>query len=353
MAGYDFLGPIDTHWHTFGYDVGMMNEFYELKPGETVRNVLMYNSPTVLLTDLGKETNFTSGKTLDFSLSASHYGNCDLKNALLNVRLFTGNKLISSKAITVDTVKNGEVSLLHTFSLALPKTDAPSAMKLYATLEGGEVFAENEWELYLFPDTKEEKTENLIISSKMTESELLKHLEDGKDVLLFGSEPFYSLPTSFRISLSGRTSGNLATVIKDHPALGTMPHDGFCSWQFAKMFDGGTAVCFETEDVPFSPIIEVVSTHKYAIRQAALFEFNVENGRLLLCSFDFKEDDPASIWFRNQLISYAKSDKFIPEDTIKSHQLKSLINATVKKAAKNTNLAFNPNDKTAVRRNKN
>ena len=32
MAGYDFLGPVDTHWHTFGYDVGMMNEFFELKP---------------------------------------------------------------------------------------------------------------------------------------------------------------------------------------------------------------------------------------------------------------------------------------------------------------------------------
>ena len=47
LAGYDFIGPIDTHWHTFGYDVGMMNEFYELKPGESVRNVLMYNSDTL------------------------------------------------------------------------------------------------------------------------------------------------------------------------------------------------------------------------------------------------------------------------------------------------------------------
>ena len=39
FSGFDFLGEIDTHGHTFGYCVGMMNEFYELKPGETAENV--------------------------------------------------------------------------------------------------------------------------------------------------------------------------------------------------------------------------------------------------------------------------------------------------------------------------
>ena len=29
VAGFDFLGDINTHWHTFGYSVGMMDEFYE------------------------------------------------------------------------------------------------------------------------------------------------------------------------------------------------------------------------------------------------------------------------------------------------------------------------------------
>jgi len=132
-----------------------------------------------------------------------------------------------------------------------------------------------------------------------------------------------------------------------------MPHDGFCGWEFAKMLEGGNAICFETDEVPFNPVIEVVSTHKYAIRQAALFEFNVGNGRLLVCSFDFKENDPAAIWFKNKLISYAQSDKFEPQDTISTAQLRSLINAKVKKAAANTNLAFNPNDKTAVRKKRN
>jgi len=353
MAGYDFLGPIDTHWHTFGYDVGMMNEFYELKPGETLRNVLMYNSPTVLLTDLGKKVNFASGDTLDFSVLVSHYGNGDLEKSQLTVRLSIDGKTFNRECVTINKIENGQVSKLCAFSISLPDLQKPAKMILSAMLDGGEVFSENEWELYLFPKAEEIKAEKIVIKEKIEENEFCSLLEDGKDILLFGSSPFEALPTSFRISLAGRTAGNLATVINDHPALEDMPHDGFCGWEFAKMLEGGNAICFETDEVPFNPVIEVVSTHKYAIRQAALFEFNVGNGRLLVCSFDFKENDPAAIWFKNKLISYAQSDKFEPQDTISTAQLRSLINAKVKKAAANTNLAFNPNDKTAVRKKRN
>jgi hypothetical protein len=349
IAGYDFLGPIDTHWHTFGYDVGMMNEFYELKPGETVKNVLMYNSPTVLLTDLGRKVNFESGDALNFSVFTSHYGKSDIVNADLKISLsIEGNITEYKKVIT--NIANGQLSKLTTLSIPLPHTEKPVKMKLYASLQGDAVFAENEWELYLFPQTQELKPEKIIIKENITKDELCSLLESGNDVVLFGSKPFETLPTSFRISLAGRSSGNLATVVNDHYAIKDMPHDGFCGWQFAEMMNEGSAVCFETDAVPFEPVIEVVSTHKYVIKQAALFEFKVEKGRLLVCTFNFKNDDAASKWLKNSLISYAQSDNFKPDHTISVSQLKSLMNAKVRKVASNTNCAFNLNDKTAVRR---
>lgn len=351
MAGYDFLGPIDTHWHTFGYDVGMMNEFYELKPGETVRNVLMYNSATVLLTDLGRRTNFAAGEPLDFGLYVSHYGKQDLSGAQLTVRLSLEGQVIERRSVQLERVENGAVSRVYDFSVVLPETEKPGEMKLYVTLDGDGLFAENEWELYLFP--KAEITgdeENLVISEGMELFELIDLLKDGKDVLLFGAEPFVSLPTTFRIALAGRTSGNLATVVRDHRALGAMPHEGFCGWQFGELLEGGKAVCFETDAVPFDPIIEVVSTHKYAVRQAALFEFRVMNGRLLVCSFNVKDTDPAGRWLRSQLISYAKSGAFEPKDSLHEAGLTALATGKVRRAEANTNFAFNANDKTAVRR---
>jgi len=351
IAGYDFLGPIDTHWHTFGYDVGMMNEFYELKPGETIRNVHRYNGSTVLLQDLGKRTNFMSGEKLECTILTSHYGKEDLRDGQLQIRLFLDGQVIHRKTVGIDRVENGTVTALDQISFELPRIEKPAFMKLLATLDGGGTFVENEWELYLFPKVQPvEVCENLIVTHEMNLLQLEGFLKEGKDVLLLGTEPFVSLPTSFRIALAGRTSGNLATVVGDHPMLGNLPHEGFCGWQFAELLEGGRAVCFEADEVPFHPVIEVVSTHKYAIRQAALFEFRVESGRLLVCGFDFKEQDPAAGWLREQLISYVQSDAFAPRDWLDTGRLRALAEGKVKKAAANTNFAFNPNDKTATRR---
>ena len=128
------------------------------------------------------------------------------------------------------------------------------------------------------------------------------------------------------------------------------PNDGFCGWQFAELMEKGNAVCFESDLVPFAPVIDVASTHKYVIRQAAMFEFNALNGRLFVCSMNFKETDPCANWLKAKIISYAKSERFMPENTIDKKQLMALINGKVAKVTGNTNFAFNPNDKTATRK---
>lgn len=351
MAGFDFLGPIDTHWHTFGYDVGMMNEFYELKPGESVRNVLMYNSETVLLNDLGTDVNFKSNDTLSCGIYVSHYGSAPMSDACLSMRITLDGKIIYRNTINIADVSAGGVFKIHDLCTALPEVTKPAELKLYVQLDDLNTHAENEWELYLFPETETPAADGLIISSGMSVDELENALSQGKDVLIMGAEPFVSLPTSYRISLAGRTAGNLATVIADHPVINDLPHDGFCGWQFRRLMENANAVCFESEGVVFDPIIEVVSTHKYAIRQSALFEFKALNGRLLVCSFNFADSDPAACWLKNKLISYAISDEFNPKNTIDSAGLRAMAGAKVT-AAVNENLAANANDKTMKRKKK-
>ena len=351
MSGYDFLGPIDTHWHTFGYDVGMMNEFYELKPGETRENVLMYNSETVLLTDLKRKTNFLAGQQVSIGIHTSYFGKGILEKGILNVCLTAEGKVIETQSVEVANIQNGRVSKIYDFKFTMPKTEKPMALELSVTLEGKELECKNKWELYVFPEAKVTENKELIIKEEITKEELISNMNDGKTVLLLGSKPFNTLPTSFKIALAGRCAGNLATVIKDHPVVKDMPNDGFCAWQFAEMFENGNAVVFEDDSVPFNPIIEVVSTHKYVVRQAALFEFCAGNGKLMVCSFDFKDDDPASNWFKGELVSYACGQSFSPEERIDIKTLEILIDGQTKKAEGNTNFAFNPNDKADVKVN--
>lgn len=352
IAGYDFLGPIDTHWHTFGYDVGMMNEFYELKPGETVRNVLMYNSGTVILTDLGKKANFTLGKKLKTTFSISHYGEDSIDGATLTVRLFADGKIAQHREIIVPHIENGDITEAGSFEFDLADGVKPVALKLTVTLDGEGVYAENEWELYAFPESTAQREDGIRIVGNCECEELKNMLKNGETVVLFGSKPFDSVETTFKIALAGRTAGNLATVIADHPLMKNMPHDGFCGWQFGEMLEKGNAVCFESELVPFNPIIELVSTHKNVIRQSALFEFEAMGGKLLVCSLKLDSDDPGAKWFRNEIIAYAKSEEFAPNDYVDEEAFDSLVNTLSKKSITNKNFAFNANDKTSTRRKK-
>lgn len=350
LAGYDFLGPIDTHWHTFGYDVGMMNEFYELKPGESVRNVLMYNSPTVIVNDLGWKANFESGETVTFALSASHFGAEDLENAVLSVKLISNGRVEIKQSYIIERVECGKLSKLIDCTLTLPTVEKPEGYKLYVTLEGGDTFAENEWEIYVFPKAKEVDAKDLVISENMSAGELSEALKAGKRVLLTSNVPFVTNSTSFRISLAGRTSGNIATVINDHPVTRDIPHEDFCSWQFCKLLERGKAVIFTDDSIPYEPIVEVMSTHKFVLKQSPLFEFNAFSGKALVCTFNFREDDAGARWLKARLVEYANSDEFEPSLTLDEKQLHSLTHGQIIKVAQNENLAFNPNDKTAMRK---
>lgn len=352
LAGYDFLGPIDTHWHTFGYDVGMMNEFYELKPGETVRGVRMYNSPTVILSDLGLDVNFICGQRISVGLFASHYGDTHLSKAKLDVKLLQNGEVRLQKSYMAEPVANGTVGKLTDITFTLPESDSPKAYMLSVTLTCGNVLAENQWELYAFPKLPEVSGGDLVISDGMAEAELIRLLKAGSDVLFLGGSPFNSNKTSFQIALAGRTSGNLATVIYDHPVTREIPHEGFCSWQFRQLLEDGHAVCFNDNNLPFEPIIEVVSTHKFVVKQAALFEFRAYSGRVLVCGFHFSDKDPCAVWLKNSLIAYARSDDFSPKTYLDEQQLQVLIHSQQVQIESNTNLAVNMNDKTAIRKKK-
>ena len=55
---------------------------------------------------------------------------------------------------------------------------------------------------------------------------------------------------------------------------------------------------------------------------------------------------------KNRIISYVKSNKFVPKDTVTIEDINRFASTKLIKTAANTNLAFNPNDKTAVRKKK-
>ena len=345
VAGYDFLGDINTHWHTFGYSVGLMDEFYRLKPGETVENVLRYNSAAVLLCDLGSDFNVTAGEKKSITFSVSNYDRKMVRPELLADLVDESGALVSGGCAELPDVPNGKVSKLKTIGYRIPESDVPRKYLLRAKLSDGTLAVTNEWEIHAFPRVAVSAApENVKVVSNISKADLLAALEKGERVLLLGAGPFKSLPTSFRIGMAGRCTGNYATVIKKgHPAIEGLPHEGFCGWQFRRLMEGGRAVQLEA-GVPFDPIVDVASSVKFPIRQAMLFEYRVGKGRLLVCSFRFSEGDPASAWLRNALVGYAAGERFDPPQELTAAQLAAVLNAPLLSGERDTNRAVNVND---------
>ena len=354
FAGYDFLGDIDTHGHTFGYCVGMMNEFYELKPGETVENVRRYNSDTVLLADLPACLNLETGTRVEIPLLVSHYGG-ELPKAALRIRITGSGKVLYRREVRLGAVPRGQITPLCTVSFRVPRTEKPFAMALTAELSGGDTDCENRWELWAFPKnaapsarTLKEKGVTVLTDSDGTS--LLNRMNRGETVVLFGPGPFASADVSWQIALAGRTNGHLATVIADHPLMEDFPHDGFCGRQFEHMLNGSRSVILEAEglpiDRPHDPILDIAPPYKNARREAMLAEYRVgiNGGRLLICTLNLTEDDPGARWLKNRTLAYAAGDSFDPTETLTAAQFAALCKASPVILSGNENEAVNKND---------
>lgn len=368
IAGYDYLGPIDYHWHRIGYPCGIMNEFYELKPGDSIKNVLRFNGESVLLLDHTNNRNMYSGDTLELDLFSSLYGEGPLEEGCVSYYVADDKHHIFQRGeIGVKNIKNGAIEKLITIPLKGPDTDRASKLTLYTRLSGGEYEIENQWDYWVFPkpsgtdaavyaesgiaeefyqitgNTSQCDNDAVKIVSELTE-ETLNFVENGGKAILLGTKPFASLPTSFQLSLAGRIQGNLATIIEDHPLMNRFPHEGFFDWQFYTMFNEGHAVLFNELNIPFKPIIEVVSSFKLIRKQSNLFEIAIGGGKLLICTLNLTNRDPAATYMLKTMIEYANSEDFNPENMVSADVIRKLLEED-RQVSYNfaTDAAFDPN----------
>lgn len=322
IAGYDFLGAIDCHWHRTGYAVGVMNEFYELKAGFTLKELQQFNGESIIVSDIAHDRSLYCGEIRKVKLFSSLYGGADIEHGILSWYLTDdANKVRESGRVEVSDLKNGELCELAEIEVGTDTTkDTGEHVRLMVTLSGGIYNISNEWDFWIFNRRNCAKADSYRVTESLTDDDV-EYMKNGGRVILMGAGPFPGAPITFQITPGGRTGGNCATVIHDHPIMREFPHEGFCDWQFAPMFHDGGAVQFNDLDIEFKPIIEIVSTYKLIRKQAALFELRVGNGGLIVCTLNLKTNDPAAEVLTERIKEYASSELFKPETELAPEKL--------------------------------
>lgn len=312
IAGYDYLGGMDTHWHRVGYGCGILNEFFQPKPDDDLAALRDINAANVLLLDLPRQRNLTCGDAFTLPVFFSHFDGHNHDNATLSWRLVDqqGKEYLNEQS-QLQPLNHGQIHALGKLAITIPQLSHASELQIELTLTANNKTWQNTWNLWGFPEIQS----NLSVDGQIGDVRIcqqlslddLAHMEQGGSVLLLGSDPFESQATGFQPIACGRSSGDMATVIEAHPIFENFPHQGFCDWQFASMLQGGSAVMFNNVDLPFDPILEVVSTYKSVTPKAAMFEYAVGDGHLLVCSLNLRDDDPAAILLLERMVQYLSS----------------------------------------------
>lgn len=307
--GYDLLGGHDHHVQSQGFHGGLMNDFFELKPGESVADVRQYNGESALLLDTSNDRNLRPGDEFALPLLLSFYSRPDIREAQVSwhVRNDAG-RVVARGEWEIGDVAGGTLTDLGSVRFTVPEVAAPTKLRLVARLSSADHELTNDWDYWAFPEPPEAETpDDVRVVTELTEADI-DALEQGARVVLLGAGGLPHRAVEHQITLAGRARGNLATVINDHPITNRFPHDGWASWQFNNLLNGSAAVVFNDLNVAFDPIIEVVSSYKLIRKQACLFEVAVGAGRLIVCTMNLTGDDAGTAWMKHLILAHAADD---------------------------------------------
>jgi hypothetical protein len=263
-----------------------LNLLYEPAKFPDPGPILQFNRETVLLVDAEIDRRvLAGGEKRPVTISISHYGVQPIDRGRISWEVTSKGQTLQRGVIDGIRVKPGEVKPVGTFTLGPYEAPSGRRLRLSVRLESAACRQENQWDFWVFPPAKaglrgkpmlnltgvkqlddryglqgRDKTARsarapadpelsvgaprLILANRWT-PEVADQLARGRTVLLLAEEGTLARPRGFTFWAPWiRSTG---TFIEDHPALVDFPHDGFCAYQFYRLFGDGLETLQITE----------------------------------------------------------------------------------------------------------
>ena len=137
------------------YTVGILDEFFAVKPGDTIEKIRQYIDENVLLLDYdgGESINRAYWEETDFEADVilSLYGEKPLRNGRLTWALSKEGETLCRDEITVDEFANGFAKKIHSLKLTWPWVEETAKLNLSTRLIGSGYDIYNDWDFWVFP----------------------------------------------------------------------------------------------------------------------------------------------------------------------------------------------------------
>ena len=224
----------------------------------------------------------------------------------------------------------------------VPYRSKAEQLKLTASIDGSNY--KNTWNIWVYPATLTIEKEDIIVTDKLTETQ--KALAAGKTVLF---NPPYQMcaglqgkfvPVFWSPVHFPKQAGTMGLLLDpDHQAFTHFPTEGHTNWQWWSLTTQSRTLVIDSIYQHVTPLVECIDNFANNRRLTTLFETNCLNGKLIVCSMDLlnrQDIFPEKKQLLYSLISYMKSDAFVPVKSISFEDLCSLVTPNTKTDKKET-----------------
>ena len=307
--------------------VGWRGPFYDLKRG--FRDLPAFNTvwgPVCFLARFAKFT-WVAGETFRARLQVRNLTDRTLPAGTVYPYELGGAKGTLTLASDVAPGLLGEAG-----EVTLPLTAAMTRTK--QTLR----FGSNAWNFWVYPQETACAMPADVVETADPE-EMKRSVRAGKTVLYEGPSfrcgkgQFKSVYWSARwFPVENTVTAALGTWFdKGHPALAGFVTDAFTDWQWYNLAESGRVYALAGMPRDYRPIGLSVNDFHFSEFAATLFEAKVGGGRLLVCGYDLRKDDPAAKRLRASLAAYLAGPAAPGTPTMDAAWLERMFDVTPKK----------------------
>lgn len=343
LAGYQILDIQDFSGQGTAL-VGILDAFMDSKGLVSTEEWAGFCSDAILMAQFEKYV-WTAGEDFQASLAIRYYNPASLAGKTVRYSMFSHEECIGEGTVNITEEIIG-LKQLGKITLPLPKVDKTTICKLILAVDGTQI--RNSYELYLYPEITD--TVDLAQTATVGSGEHLVYLTTDftqtKELLEKGNRVLY-LPSEVADSLEGFyctdfwcypmfrdicnwmkkpvAVGTMGLLIQqDHPALKNFPSHTYATPQWYQLVThSDCAILDETTDKAYRPIVQMMDNFERNHKLGILFEGQVGNGRLMVCTSRLSEiaDRSEVKQFTKSLLEYVTSDAFAPKQALDLAQL--------------------------------
>lgn len=366
VTGYHYWLIVDYPGGTGegdSWEEGWFDYFWQPKGIEPAEGAGLNSAVLVLIGAGVNDRTMWSEKGKSFDVYVSNYGEEPIRNGVLRWNLTDGASRVEGGEVPGVNVALGEVARVSRLKIAPFAVKTARKLELNVEVATGGSTHSNRWSFWAFPRNAlleharvpvvsnvrwanisrlypfiTEKPESvspdsLLITPTLTR-EAIRFLEGGGKVWLLADRTHFGREGDG--AFFPASGGALGTVIRDHSALQSFPHEGFADLQLYNLIEGAWPLALDGWPQGIEPIAggirtksSFLSKRKDLSRFGYIVAGTVGKGKLLMTTLRLRENldeaYPEAVHLFDCLLRYATGPDFRPEAAIPREQLESLI----------------------------